>query len=417
MEPNLTVKSESTQVKSGYTNQPFHARPAEELAAEGYVQLAPDSSYVFYAPDATVLFSDPFLNTHCLRLEQGGSSHPGRIGLAFEPVRKRPVPDIRGTMWLEEKTAELETVEFQYVNANLPGTSDLVGGRVDFQHLVNGTWVVNYFTIRMPMFGVVEQTDVRELSVSMGARRVGMSTGHQSRVDIVAYREEGGEVLDVFDRDGNRLAEASAATLSGTVFDSTRMQPLTDATIRLAGTGRTARSGPGGTFRMDRLPEGTYELEFLHTDMPAWGVLRPGVRVSLFRGQVTQTLLAVPPTPKLIAQLCPKMPLDSGLAVVAGRVTETGTGQGVADVRVQVRWKSVEIVGGTAKNDAPRINSDWDGLETVTDSTGQYRVCGVPPNRPIGAQAALARTSTSPLEFRLDAGELKEVNLMVPKRL
>jgi len=412
----FTIKSESTVVKSGYTNRPFHARTPEDLATQGYIQLTPDTTYLFFAPDAAVLFSDPFLNTHCLRVEPGGTAHPGRIGLAFEPARKRSVPDIKGTMWLEEKSAELETVEFHYVNGNLPGSTERAGGRVDFQRLNGGAWVVNYFSIRMPQFGYVEQNDVSDLNVSMGNRRtVGTSGGHETRVEVVAFREEGGEVLDVFDRDGNRLAGASAATLSGMVFDSTLMRPLIDATIRLAGTGHTTRSGPGGTFRMDRLPEGTYELEFFHGDMPAWGVLRSAARVSLQRGQVTQTLLAVPPTARLIRELCPDMPTDSGFAVVGGRVTESGTGTGIPDARVQFVWKGFEIQGGNSKADKLAVNTASAGFETTSDSTGQFRVCGLPPSTQIMAQVALGKNSLPPVEFRLERGELKEVNLMVPR--
>ena len=411
VEPDLTVKTESTQTKTGYTSRPFHARPAALLASEGYVQATPDSAFMFYAPDADVLFSEEFLNTHCLRVEPGGTTHPGRIGLAFEPTGKqRAVAEIRGVMWLDERSAELETVEFQYVNTKLPGQSDRMGGRVDFQQLVNGVWVVDHWYIRMPMFGMTDQGDLPDLvSVGVSGRGVGMRSAPRRTVEVVAFREEGGEVMDVFDRDGQRLAGTAGATLSGSVFDSTRTMPLIGATVRLIGTGRTAESGPGGQFRMDRLPQGTYQLEFLHPDFPAWGVLRPGVKVTLERGVVTETRLAVPPADRLFSTLCPGVPADSAYGAAGGIVTSMGTGLAIAGAKVQVTWKRFDGAGLTM------LLSSSTGLETATDAAGYFRVCGIPAGELLSAQVVIGERATPPFEFRVGKGEVKELNLLVPK--
>lgn len=412
VQPDLTVKTESTQTKTGYTSRPFRARPAGQLAREGYVQATPDSAYMFYAPDADVLFSDEFLNTHCLRIEPGGTAHPGRIGLAFEPTRKqRAVAEIRGVMWLDGQSAELETVEFQYVNTTLPGESDKMGGRVDFQQLVNGVWVVDHWYIRMPMFGISEGGDLREVSLNLGsaARRVGMSTAPARTVEVIAFREEGGEVMDVFDRDGARLAGTAGATLSGSIFDSTRAVALIGATVRLIGTDRTAESGPGGQFRMDRLAAGTYELEFLHPDFPAWGVLRPGVRVALERGVVTEARLAVPPATRLFSMLCPEVPADSAYGATGGIVTSAASGAPIAGARVQVMWQ--KIGGGRLS----LLVMSSDGLETATDAAGQFRICGAPAGPPLSAQVIVGERVSPPFEFRVEKGEVKELRLAVPK--
>ena len=419
IEPDLTVKSESTQVRTGYTTRPFHARSAAQLAAEGYVTAPekPDTAYTFYAPDADVLFSEEFLNTHCFRIEQGGPMNPGRIGLAFEPIGKRTVSDIHGVMWLEEKSAELEAVEFQYVNTRLPGgESDRAGGRVEFQQLVNGVWVVDNWYIRMPVFGLVDGGDVSNLDVRMGStqRRVGTSSNQRRSVEIVSFREEGGEILDVFDRDGRRLAGTAGATLAGSVFDSTRATPLIGATVRIIGTGRFAETGPNGRFRMDRLPEGAYELEFYHDEFPAWGVLRTGVTVRLQRGEVTETRLAVPPANGLLAMLCPTMPADSDYAVAGGTVTDAETGAAVPGARVQITWRDYQ---GVAKSQKVVLNASTSGLQTETNAAGYFRVCGLPTRDGGLLQAEVVfRTRVSPaVEFRVGPGELKEVNLMVSK--
>ena len=71
----------------------------------------------FWAPDAGVLLSDSFLDTHCLRIRAGGSE---LVGLDFEPVPNRDVADIAGTLWLDPATAELQRVDFRYVNLPVP---------------------------------------------------------------------------------------------------------------------------------------------------------------------------------------------------------------------------------------------------------------------------------------------------------
>ncbi len=414
--PALTVKAESSQTKSGFSSRPFRARPASDLAANGYVQESPgDGAFFFYAPDAEVLFSDEFLNTHCLRVTPGGTEHAGSVGLAFEPASKRPVAEIQGTMWLDEKSAELETVEFRYVNTRLPGTSDLMGGRVDFQQLVNGVWVVDHWFIRMPVFGLSAEGGPEPLSLTPGGRRI-ITGGSQRRVEVASFREEGGEVLDVFDRDGGRLAGTSGATLSGWVFDSTRMVPLIDATVRLVGTDQAVQTGPGGRFRVDRLPQGEYDLEFFHRDFPVWGVLRTGVHVSLQRGSVTETRLAVPPAERLAATLCPDASADSGFAVVGGRVTDAERGAPIPRAGVQVTWKTYGVSGGGGGQNRPAVLTESEGFETTADSAGTFRVCRVPANHPLAVQAVAGRTVGTPLELRLTAGEVRDVTLTLPRR-
>lgn len=415
IETDLTIKSESTQTKSGFTTRPFRARSAVQLANEGYVTETPDTSYMFYAPDADVLFSEEFLTTHCLRLQAPETGNLGRIGLAFEPVGRRPVSDIRGVMWLDEKSGELEVVEFTYVNARLPGETDRAGGRVEFQQMVNGIWLVDYWYIRMPLFGLVDRSEVASLSVQMGSASRRVSTGatnQRQSVDVVGFREEGGELMDVFDRDGQRLAGTAGATLSGSIFDSTRSIPLADATLRIVGTGRTTKTGPGGTFRLDRLPEGTYQIEFFHDDHPAWGVLRPGVTAELKRSLVTETRLAVPPAERLLAQLCPGMPADSALGVAGGSVTGIETGVAVPNANVQVTWQNY---GGVINSERAMVTAATSGIQTRTNESGHFRLCGVPADQMLVAEIVIGQKKSPPVEFRVGKRELKELNLVVAK--
>ena len=78
------------------------------------------------------LLSDAFLDTHCLSVRDGGD---GRIGLMFEPVPDRWVPEIVGVLWLDAETAELDWLEFGYVNLLRTREIGEPGGEVSFARL------------------------------------------------------------------------------------------------------------------------------------------------------------------------------------------------------------------------------------------------------------------------------------------
>ena len=126
---------------------PYVARSADSLVYDGFARLSAGGSE-FWAPDAGVLLSDSFLDTHCLRIRAGGSE---LVGLDFEPVPNRDVADIAGTLWLDAATAELQRVDFRYVNLPVPHwlMDASPGGTVRFRALPNGTWIVTSWHIRM----------------------------------------------------------------------------------------------------------------------------------------------------------------------------------------------------------------------------------------------------------------------------
>ena len=146
------VLSEERTFNRSFLLAPYVSRPADSLAAEGFASINPDTS-VYWAPDAEVLLSDPFLDTHCFRLRTSVHHAPGLIGLAFEPASYRAVPDIGGTLWLDPETARLTRLDFTYRHLDLPEPilTSGIGGTVDFEAMPNGTWIVRSWRIRMPL--------------------------------------------------------------------------------------------------------------------------------------------------------------------------------------------------------------------------------------------------------------------------
>ncbi|CAA9309311.1 MAG: hypothetical protein AVDCRST_MAG68-1178, partial [uncultured Gemmatimonadetes bacterium] len=106
------VRNEQTRMQSGYRVNPFVSAPAEQLAERGYVQARGDT-LVFYGPDAAVLLSDVFLDTHCFRVQPPSREHEGMVGLAFEAVEGRSLPEVQGVLWMDRRTAELRVLEYR----------------------------------------------------------------------------------------------------------------------------------------------------------------------------------------------------------------------------------------------------------------------------------------------------------------
>jgi hypothetical protein len=178
------------------SSEPFHAVPVDRLVSVGWVEEVGDS-LAFHAPDAATLLSTAFVDHHCFALVENAAEHPGELGLAFEPVRGATRPDVAGTLWVDRASAELRTAEYAYVNLHFRGRTAGIGGRLAFERLDDGGWMVRLWRVRMPVLAV----GTHMASV--------MEADSVSRV--VGIAEQGGEVLQVRAADGT-LVWAGALT-------------------------------------------------------------------------------------------------------------------------------------------------------------------------------------------------------------
>jgi hypothetical protein len=168
----------------GVVEQPFVSLSGEDLSSGGYWRTLPNDSIAYYAPDATVLLSAAFARDHCFTVAEGRGERAGLIGMAFEPVSGRDVPDVRGTIWLDSRTFELRLVEFRYSCLPAATGNRNIGGEVHFERLPSGAWIVGRWFIRMPRYDKTPRM---------------RSTGVPGQPPIVEHRvigliEEGGTV-------------------------------------------------------------------------------------------------------------------------------------------------------------------------------------------------------------------------------
>ena len=182
---NLRVEAERLRREtSGVVERPFVSVPGEALSRDGYWRQMPNDSVAYYAPDAAVLLSRAFARDHCFTVAEGRGDRAGMTGMAFEPGPGRTVPDVRGTIWLDERTFELRLVEFRYSQLPFPTNNRNIGGEVHFTKLPSGAWIVERWFIRIPKY------DKRPVTRSSGVP--GQQPVDQYRLS--GLTEEGGTV-------------------------------------------------------------------------------------------------------------------------------------------------------------------------------------------------------------------------------
>lgn len=181
-----------------YGRHPFRSVQADDLAYGGWVQREGARGLKFYAPDAEVLLSDSFLSRHCFRLARDDSAR-NLVGVEFEPRPDRYIPEISGVLWVDRETAELRSLVYRYENLELPVDTEHIGGRVEFDHLPDGGWIVRKWEIRTPLAELDRQ--------SRAGRR-------EQRVRLTGLRLEGQLVLAVW-RTGDVQASPGAEVPAG----------------------------------------------------------------------------------------------------------------------------------------------------------------------------------------------------------
>ncbi|HEY6090236.1 MAG TPA: carboxypeptidase-like regulatory domain-containing protein, partial [Gemmatimonadaceae bacterium] len=107
-------------------------------------------SEVYRAPDAAGLLSDSFTKSHCFSAIRGYGAENGLSGLEFKPSRVAGAPELAGVIWIDPQAKALKYLNFDYVNLPIPLRIARTTGRVEFQQLEGGQWIIPRWYIRMP---------------------------------------------------------------------------------------------------------------------------------------------------------------------------------------------------------------------------------------------------------------------------
>lgn len=171
-----------------------------------------------------------------------------------------------------------------------------------------------------------------------------------------------------------------SAQLEGTVTDSVRAKPLVGAWIFLTRRDTEppallrAVSDDKGRYRFDNLTPGKYSVGFASEWLDSLDVMLPETSIALATGQRATMDFATPSGATLRAAACPGLALPKGRGAVVGYVVNADDDdRPLANATIVVSWRDVTVDRTTL-----RATSQERSGAVTTDSTGRYRLCGVP---------------------------------------
>lgn len=385
------VQEETREVKTGVSRNPIGSLPAEDLMAGGFIRENADGTLRYLGPDASTLLSDIFLDTHCFGLETN-DNRPNLIGLAFKPVKPGDLRDIQGTLWVDRGSSALQFLEYGYTWAQHPSARGLARGRLEFEGLPNGAWIVRKWWIRMPQ---------------LAEGRARSNPWERPGVMVAGIRETGGEVLQVSSLDRQTISRAETGYVAGVVWDSTRAAPLEGAQVFLSGTSYGGVTDSEGHFLMDDVSEGVFTAAFTHPRLDSLGTVAGGVEVEVIPGEVSEVHLGVSSMGRIIAHACPGEERGEGSAVVTGSVQDQGTGRPVPNATVIFAWQVVTGQEG-------RLTGRNRSLVVTTDDEGRFTVCSIPADELLDIQASFGGRRSDPVQLRVEGDSFTVVNLEIP---
>lgn len=379
----LVLNQESSRGRV-YLSAPYESRPAHDLMENGFIQSPTDGSQgdLYFAPDASVLLSDIFLDSHCMRLRAGDGDEAGLVGLAFEPVRGRRIPDISGTLWVDPNSWQLSHLEYLYENTPPNVQTRGIGGEVTFQLLPDGTWIVPEWRIRMPLLALGRDFEGRETVYQYG------------------YREQGAAVLTAREPGGDVVFSASTASLEGVVLEELTSEPVAGAVVSLVGTDYRVTTDAEGLFRLVGVVPGRYDVMLEHPAMQAHGYEPEPVGVVLAKADVASVMLTLPSPLTLQEATCPEQ-IDSrphGSAILVGRVTDRESGMGLEGARVRIEWDDFWLF-------RVQLAIGEEAVVATTGPDGRYRACVVPGDALLRIRAQWEHHLTVEDTIRIPGGD------------
>jgi hypothetical protein len=163
-------------------------------------------------------------------------------------------------------------------------------------------------------------------------------------------------------------ALAAQATLKGFVMDSVHGVPLVNAIVTIEGTPRSAVTDKDGRYRVDNVLAGSYRVVVTHPLLDTLGVSMRSLPYPFVGGESHDLDLFVPGGERLVKELCPPARIALGPGVMRGFVRDPDTNSPAVGAKVELVYQVADVIG----RKSPRVRSD------STDSSGHYRICGLP---------------------------------------
>lgn len=368
------VREQRVRTTRSPTTHAFRSRPADSLAAEGYI-VADIAATTFYAPDADVLLSESFASLHCFHVEPPPAGRADLIGVGFSPARgQRDAKDIEGTLWLVRESAELEWLEYRYTNVPAAAERAGAGGRVEFLRLASGEWFVSRWNIRMPRLGAPERIPTD------GTRRI-ILAGPDAALKSVQIT--GGEVTSV-SRGDSLLFRAAGAGFTVQVMSRDSLVPVAGASVSLVGTDYAATADAAGRARIAPVLAGRYRARLRSVLMDTLGASAVERDVEIREGVAHIDSLLLPAVSELLRAACGGEVARRNESLLRGTVRDS-LGRAAAQAAVTITFQTDVGKVNMQKGDDRMFWSEQT-LGALTNDSGYWRLCGVPREKVIAVR-------------------------------
>jgi hypothetical protein len=404
LDRNLSIVSEHAEQRNRIPRRPVTGISWDQIDTARRGEAS--NSDVYRAPDAATMLSDQFVKSHCFAAIRGYGPETGLSGLEFRPARVSTQPELTGVLWVDPKGNMLRSVNFDYVNLPIPLRIARTTGRVEYQQLPGGQWIVPRWYIRMPRVTRVTSTDVGSPATSrdslVGYQEVGGAarpTGTAAPTITSAPAAAPQPVSTGVASSASPAAASSSAdsssvagssVLTGIVYDSTSGRALNGVQVSTGGGRFKATTNSSGRYQM--LIDGPINdtLVFDHPRLRLLHVAERWQPISLPSGAKGQASVIVPSYATLRKRICGQNETGTeAQGFMAGYVRDAA-GKPVPRAHVWATWQIlwVEQNGRLVSTNQQRV------VETDTGNDGSFMMCGFTRGAQITAKVGIAGRNT-----------------------
>jgi hypothetical protein len=414
LDRNMAIVSEHTDQRTKLSRRPATGISWDQLDSARRGDAT--SSEVYRPPDAATFLSDQFVKSHCFSAIRGYGAENGLAGLEFKPARVGALPELTGVIWLDPRSNALRYLNFDYVNLPVPLRIARTTGRLDFQQLAGGQWIVPRWYIRMPRTARVTSRDIGGASVV--------------RDSLVGYQEVGGiarpagtpstgaarNVVPVSNVANEEQVDAAPvglqAMLTGVVFDSTTGRPLKGVEVSTGGGRFKAVTSAGGGYELAVLGGLSDKVIFEHPRLRLFRIPERVQTLSVPAGSRGQAVVIVPSLGTLRKRLCGQNETGTEAQAMAVGYVRDAAGNPVPSAHVWATWQIswIEQNGRLVSTNQQRT------VETDTGPDGSYLMCGFTRGAQVTAKVGIAGRPTVQEKLAIPANMVLEHDFHVGAR-
>jgi len=161
---------------------------------------------------------------------------------------------------------------------------------------------------------------------------------------------------------------AGFSVVQGFVMDSVHNSPMANANVIVEGVSRSAMTNVDGRFRIDSVPPGQHRIMVLHPVLDTLGIQMRTPAYTFVAGKAHDLDLTIPGGERLANALCNSVWRSRGPAVLVGFVRDPDTNGPAVGSKVSLVYNETDLIG----RKKPILR------ESPVDSSGFYRICGLP---------------------------------------